>query len=316
MDSATVYVGIDVAKDTLVIAVRPTNECWETTNDARAYPQLARRLRALGPTGIIVEATGGYEQPVGRALASAGLPVTVVNPGRVRHFAQSSPNLAKTDVLDAHVLAQYGETFCPEPGGVLTGPAKELRDLVMRRRQLVADRTAESNRLQHDLSPRARKSIQRVLRCLEREIADLEGDITAIIHQEPWQERARILTSVPGVGATSAFTVLSELPELGALSRKAVSALVGVAPFARDSGRWRGKRSTHGGRSGLRATLYMAALTATRRNPEIHAFYHRLVHAGKPKKVALIAAMRKLVILLNALVRDQRVWAPSLRPAA
>jgi len=316
MDSATVYVGIDVAKDQLMIAVRPTNECWETGTDRKSLFMLARRLQALHPTGIIVEATGGYEQSCGRTLVEAGLPVTVVNPLQVHHFAQSSPTLAKTDAIDARTLAHYGETFQPARGGVITGYQRELRDLTARRRQLVKMQTAESNRLGHDLTQRAAKSIRKMRAFLTKEISALDEELAALLRQEPLSERARILRSVPGIGATSAATLITDLPELGDLTHKQVSALVGVAPFARDSGQWRGKRSIRGGRAALRSTLYMATMAAIRANADIRTFYRGLVERGKPKKVALIAAMRKLVILLNSLIRGQRMWIPSLRPAA
>ena len=215
MDSATVYVGIDVAKEQLVIAVRPTDECWETATDTKSLSALVRRLQALYPTGIIVEATGGYEQPFARRLVEVGLPVSVINPRHAFHFAQSSPNLAKTDVLDARVLAHYGQTFRPAPGGVRTGTARELHELVARRRQLVKTQTQESNRLAHDHTPFVTKNIRTSLKRLARDIASIDREIARLQDQEPLRERVRILRAVPGIGATSATTLITALPELG-----------------------------------------------------------------------------------------------------
>lgn len=307
MDSATVYVGIDVAKEQLVIAVHPTQTCWETTNEQQAYAPLARRLLALRPTGIIVEATGRYHQPLARALADAGLPVCVVNPRQVRQFAGASGRLAKTDAIDAHVLARFGEAFQPAPRGVRDAEAQQLQDLVTRRRQLVRMRVAESNRLD-GVSPLVAASGRRIIRTLEREIAALEAAIERCVSSDRWRRTAEIVGSVPGIGAQSTRVLLTELPELGALNEKEVAALVGVAPMNNDSGRFRGRRTTWGGRRELRSTLYMATLCAIRCNPPLRAFYQRLVAAGKPKRVALIACLRKLVVLLNALVRQCRTW--------
>jgi transposase len=307
MDSATVYVGIDVAKEQLVIAVQPTQLCWETTNDLKAFPPLISRLLALRPTGIIVEATGRYHQPLARALAEAKLPVVVVNPRQVRQFAGASGRLAKTDAIDADVLARFGLAFTPQSRGVRDAESQQLHDLVSRRRQLVRMRVAESNRLD-GVSTLAAASGRRLLRTLDREIATMETAIEQLLSSDRWRETAAIVKSVPGVGPHSTHMLLTELPELGTLNDKEVAALVGVAPLNNDSGSHRGRRTTWGGRRELRSTLYMAALTATRRNPGIRDFYQRLLAAGKPKRVALVACLRKLVVLLNALVRHHRRW--------
>jgi transposase len=315
MDSATVYVGIDVAKEQLVIAVHPTQLCWETTNGRQAFPSLISRLLALRPTGIIVEATGRYHQPLARALAEAGLSVAVVNPRQVRQFAAASGRLAKTDAIDAHVLATFGSVFRPPARGVRDPEAQQLHDLVGRRRQLVQMRVAESNRLD-GVSALVAQSGRRILRTLDREIATIEAALEHLLGVERWRETAAIVRSVPGVGPHSTHTLLTELPELGTLNDKEVAALVGVAPLNHDSGTHRGRRTTWGGRRELRSMLYMAALSATRCNPEIRAFYQRLVAAGKPKRVALVACIRKLVVLLNALVRQRRQWTLEVPHAA
>jgi len=315
MDSATVYVGIDVAKGQLVIAVHPTQTCWETTNDQKAYRSIVRRLLALRPTGIIVEATGRYHQPLTRALAEAGLPVVVVNPRQVRQFAGASGRLAKTDVIDAHVLARYGEAFRPAPREVRDVEAQQLHDLVARRRQLVRMRVAESNRLD-GVSPIAAASGRRMLRVLDREVAALDAALDRCLSGDRWRDTAAIVGSVPGIGPQSTRSLLTGLPELGTLNSKEAAALVGVAPLNNDSGKHRGRRTTWGGRRELRSTLYMATLCAIRCNAPIRAFYQRLVAAGRPKRVALIASLRKLVVLLNALVRQRRTWTPEKPLAA
>jgi transposase len=315
MVSATVSVGIDVAKDQLVVAVHPTQECWETENSKRAFPSLVDRLLAQRPTCIIVEATGRYHQPLVRALHDAGLPVHVANPRQTRQFAAASGRLAKTDTIDAHLLASYGEVFRPAPRGVRSLEAQQLHDLVTRRQQLVKMRVAESNRLDGATSLVA-ASGRRMVRTLDREIAKLEAEIDRLLAADPWREKAAIVRSVPGIGAQATRALLTALPELGTISSREVAALVGVAPMNNDSGKHRGKRTTWGGRRPLRSTLYMCALSARRCNPDIRAFYERLIAAGKPARVALVASLRKLVVLLNALVRHHRSWSPEVPIAA
>jgi transposase len=315
MDSATVYVGIDVAKEQLVIAVHPTQLCWETTNEQKAFLPLARRLLALRPTGIIVEATGRYHQPLARALAEAGLPIVVVNPRQVRQFAGASGRLAKTDAIDARVLARYGEAFRPAPRPVRDAEAQQLHDLVARRRQLVRMRVAESNRLD-GVSALVAASGRRIIRTLDREIAALDAALDQALGTDRWRETAAIVRSVPGVGPQSTRSLLTELPELGTLNAKEVAALVGVAPLNNDSGKHRGRRTTWGGRREVRSTLYMATLAAIRCNAPLRTFYQRLVQAGRPKRVAIVATLRKLVVMLNALVRQRRPWTSEVPLAA
>jgi transposase len=307
MDTAT-YVGIDVAKAQLDIAVRPSAEQWVAANDEAGLTALVERLRPLQPTLVVLEATGGREVPVAAALASAGLAVAVVNPRQVRDFARAVGQLAKTDALDAQLLARFAEVVRPTPRPLPEAQAQELGALVTRRRQLVAMRTAERQRLATAL-PRVQAQIQRHLAWLEQEVADLDGQLRAALRQSPlWREQEDLLRSVPGIGPTTALTLLAEVPELGQLGRKALAALVGVAPFNCESGTLRGRRIVWGGRARVRAVLYMAALAATRHNPTIRAFYERLCAAGKPKKVALTACMHKLLLIANAIVRQRTPW--------
>lgn len=316
MDSATVYVGIDVAKAQLVIAVRPTTECWEIANQARDYPLLVRRLLALQPTRIIVEATGTFHQPLVRALAAAGLPVRVANPRQVRAFAKAIGRLAKTDVIDAHVLAHFAEAVPLEERRLLSEEEQALRSLVVRRRQLVKTQTAETNRLAAGATGLVARQIRQHLVLVQRQIATIEHELSTQLQQPQWCARAAILRSIPGIGAQSVIALLTELPELGRLNGKQLAALVGVAPLNRDSGTLRGHRSVYGGRRALRSTLYMAAITATRANPDIRAYYQHLLAAGKPHKVAFIACLRKLLILANTLLREHRPWRQDLARAA
>lgn len=314
MGPVPVYVGIDVAKATLVIAVRPTNACWETTNDPKGISRIVRRLRTLGPTRIIIEATGRYHIPLHRALGEAGLPVAVTNPRQTRAFAKTLNRLAKTDVVDAHVLAHYAEVI---PSRITPLPEREqeaLHDLNRRRRELIAFRTAECNRLE-GASAESARLLRRHLTWLKRELLQVERALAQGLQQPRLRARAAILQSVPGIGAQSAATLLTELPELGHLPHKQLAALVGVAPLNRDSGSSRGRRSTWGGRQSVRSALFMPTLAAIRSNPDIRAFYQRLVGAGRPRKLAVIACLHKLLTILNALVRQNRCWEAS-RPCA
>ena len=311
------WVGIDVAKAHLDVAVRPQGAHWRVANDAAGHAEVVRRLTPLAPMRVVLEATGGYELPVVAELAHAGLPVVVVNPRQVRQFAQALGRLAKTDRLDAQVLAHFGEAVQPPPQALPSEAVRELGALVERRRQLVAMRTAEHNRLGAAQAKPVRTRIQAHLDWLEAELADLDDDLRTRLEQSPlWQAQAKWLRSVPGVGPVLSLTLLAHLPELGTLTHKQVAALVGVAPFARESGRWHGPRLIWGGRAVVRAALYMATLRATRCNPIIAAFYTRLVVAGKPKKVALVACMHKLLTILNALLKHHTPWQAEPRPAA
>lgn len=307
-----IFVGIDVAKPHLDIHVRPTDERFRLLRDAAGLGNLVERLRPLGPVLVVLEATGGYEVPVAAALGSAGLPVAVVNPRQIRDFARATGQLAKTDTLDALIIARFAEAVQPEARPLPTAQAQALGELVARRRQLTDMLGAESNRQQQAHDPRLQRRIATHIRWLTKALAELEADLDDTIRSSPlWRAQDNLLQSVPGVGGVTAFTLIADLPELGHLDRRKIAALVGIAPLNRDSGAWRGRRMIAGGRPTVRCVLYMAALTAIRFNPVIAHFYQRLTAAGRPKKVALIAAMRKLLTLLNAILRDQRPWQPA-----
>ena len=310
MEQPTTYVGIDVAKDGVDIAVRPTGHSWHTPYDEAEVALLVAKLQDLKPAGVVMEATGGLEVPLAAALAAASLPVAVVNPRQVRDFAKSTGRLAKTDALDAHVLAHFAEAVRPEVRPLPDHDTQELNALTVRRSQLMTMLIAEKNRLGRAtgaVSPR----IQEHIDWLEMAIDDLDNELRETLLRSPvWREQDDLLRSIPGVGEQISFVLLAHLPELGALDRKQIAALVGVAPMNRDSGARRGKRSIGGGRARVRAALYMGALTASRCNPAIRDFYQRLLAAGKPKKVALTACMRKLLIIMNSIVKSGQRWDP------
>jgi transposase len=304
------FVGIDVAQAHLDMAVRPTAETWQVANDEAGITTLVTQLQALAPTLIVLEATGGFQGPVTAALATAGLPVVVVNPRQVRAFAHALGVLAKTDRIDARVIAHFAEAVRPTPRPLPDAETQELRALVVRRRQLLAMLTAERNRL-GTAPARIQQAIQQHIAWLESQLAALNDDLTATIERSAvWQAKADLLRSIPGVGPVLSRTMLAQVPELGTLGHKQVAALVGVAPFNRDSGTLRGRRTGYGGRAEVRAVLYMGALVATKHNPVIKAFYARLCAAGKAKKVALTACMHKLLTIMNAMVRDLKPWQP------
>lgn len=304
-------IGIDVSKDTLAIAVRPSGETWMTESGPAHLDALVRRLAALQPRVIVCEATGGYEIPLAAACATAGLPLAVVNPRQVRAFAQALGRTAKTDAMDAGVLADFGARVQPTPRPVPDAATQALAALVARRRQLLEMLGAERRRLPQAATAAVRRNVQKHVDWLERCLRDVDRDLTRTVEASPvWRVQENLLQSVPGIGPVTARTLLAELPELGRLSRRAIAALVGVAPYNRDSGQWRGRRVIWGGRAPVRATLYMAALVATRRNTRLRAYYHRLLAAGKPKKVALVAVMRKLLTIVNAMLHHQQPWAP------
>ena len=310
------WVGIDVAKATLDVHVRPGDTGWTVANDDAGIRTLVEQLRGVAPTQVVLEATGGYELAVVSALAAAALPIVIVNPRQVRDFAKATGRLAKTDRLDAAVLARFAEQVRPEARPLATAEQQELDALLTRRRQLIDMLTAEKNRLGQVFvrgGKQVRKSLKTHITFLERELRMTDTDLGALVRKSPvWRERDDLLQSAPGVGPVLSRTLLAALPELGRLDRKAIAALVGVAPMNRDSGFMRGKRMIFGGRAPVRTALYMGALTATRCNPVIRAFYQRLVAAGKPKTVALTACMRKLLIILNAMVRQGTRWSPTL----
>ena len=306
--SAERFVGIDVSKDNLDVAMRPGEEVWQVRNNEEGIADLVEGLRSAEPQLIILEATGGWELATVGRLASAGLPVVVVNPRQVRDFARATGKLAKTDAVDARVLAHFAEAVRPQPRELRSEEARELEALVARHRQIVEMLTAERNRLRATPSP-VQDDVREHIRWLEQRLEKLDGDLRDHLQRSPvWRERDDLLRGVPGVGPVLSVTLLAELPELGTLDRKQIAALVGVAPIAHDSGRYRGKRAVGGGRGPVRAALYMGALVATRHNPVIRAFYRRLVGAGKPKKVAVVAAMRKLLTMLNAILKHRTPW--------
>jgi transposase len=316
MPSSPVTIGIDVAKAHLDVAVRPSGDQWQVANTEEGIAGLLGRLTPLAPGLVVLEASGGWELAVVAALVEAQLPVAVVNPRQVHDFAKAVGQLAKTDQLDAQVIARFGEAVHPEPRPLPDAEAQLLGALLARRRQLIGMRTAERQRLGTALGA-VRPRIAAHLAWLDQELADLDDDLGRRLRESPlWREREDLLRSVPGVGPVVALTLVAELPELGQLDRKRLAALVGLAPLARDSGTLRGKRLVWGGRGRVRAALYMATLVATRHNPVIQAFYARLLKAGKAKKVALTACMHKLLRILNAIVTTKTPWRHPLSPAA
>jgi transposase len=308
MEQESLYVGIDVAKAHVDVAVRPIDSQWRGPYTDEGVQELASRLQALKPTLVLLEATGGLEMPLVATLATAHLPVVVVNPRQVRDFARATGKMAKTDSLDAQALAHFAEAVHPIPRALPDADAQALTALVARRHQVVSMIVAEKSRLGRAL-PSVRSRIRSHIAWLEQELKDLDRDLQSKLHHSPlWREKENLLRSVPGVGPQLALSLLAYLPELGTLDRKRIAALVGVAPFNRDSGAFRGRRSVWGGRPRVRAALYMATLVASRHNPAIRAFYERLVAAGKPKKVALTACMRKLLTILNAMLKHGTTW--------
>lgn len=317
--SDSFFIGIDVSSQTLEIARSDQAATWQVTNDAAGIEQLVQQLAGLGPALVVLEATGGYEFEAACALQAARLAVAVVNPRTARDFARAMGALAKTDALDARMLAAFARVLHQHPERerfvkpLADAQLQRLQALVLRRRQLVQMITSERQRMRV-CHAAARPSIERVIEFLKRELEDSDGDVANHVQQHH-AELAAALASVPGVGATSVAVLLAELPELGKLDRRRIAALVGVAPLNRDSGQMRGQRSIWGGRADVRRTLYMATLTAVRYNPALKEFYERLVAAGKRKKVALVAAMRKLLGVLNAIAKHLKHWQPILHSA-
>ena len=302
MEQEGIFVGIDVAKAGMDVAVRPTDERWAISNDEAGIRQLVSRLKTLEPAIVLMEASGGLELPIVAALAVEALPVVVVNPRQVRDFARATGKLAKTDTLDA-------EAVRPPVRPLRDSEAQLLNSLVARRHQLVTMLVSEKNRLSAATTVAVRPSIEAHIEWLVRELSDLDTDLRRRIQRSPvWREKDDLLRTVPGVGPQVSLTLLAYLPELGTLDRRQIAALVGVAPFNRDSGTMRGRRTVWGGRARVRASLYMGALTASRYNPVIRDFYQRLLAAGKPKKVALTACMRKLLVILNSMLKHRSPW--------
>jgi transposase len=302
------FMGIDVAKAQLDIAVRPSGERWAVPNNTDGVATLVEQVQALHPTLIVLEATGGLERAATAALVTAGLPVVVVNPRQARDFARAIGQLAKTDALDARALAHFADVIRPTPRPLPDAQTQELRALLGRRQQLIVMRTAEQNRLA-GTSGRLQTDIEAHITWLNERLATLDDDIETLLRASPlWRENDDLLQSAPGIGPVCARTLLLELPELGTLNRRQIAALVGVAPLNRDSGTLRGRRTIWGGRAHVRTVLYMGTLVATRYNPRIKAFYERLLAAGKVKKVALTACMHKFLTILNAMLKHRTPW--------
>jgi transposase len=309
MDPQPCFVGIDVSKDSLDLSARPAGLGQSFPNDPDGIAALTSRVSELAPTLVVLEATGGLEYPAATALAAAGVAVAVVNPTQARRFAQATGRLAKTDAIDAAALAHFAEAVRPEARPLADADTRALRELLDRRRQLIGMRTAEGNRLGTTTTEPVRRNIRSHLRWLERQLREVDAQMTAAIESSPvWRVNDDLLRSIPGVGPAVSRTLLAEFPELGTLSREEVAALAGVAPMNRDSGTWSGRRSVAGGRSRVRGLLYMAALSAKRFNPSLREFAARLVTKGKAAKVVLVAVARKLLVIANAVLRDQTPW--------
>ena len=320
MEPGVLSVGIDIAKAQLDVAVRPTNDRWVVAHDADGLRQVVARLQALAPAIVVLEASGGLELALVTALATAAVPVVVVNPRQVRDFARATGQLAKTDALDAAILAHFAAAVRPPVRPLRDAETQALQALATRRHQVLTMLVAEQNRLGTATSA-VRPHIAAHTTWLEQQLADLEQQLRQTLRQSPvWRAKDDLLHSVPGVGPQLALTLLAHLPELGTLDRRQIAALVGVAPFNRDSGTLRGKRTVWGGRARVRATFYMGALVASRYNPVIRAFYRRLLAAGKPQKLALTACMHKLLVILNAMLKHSSPWsdrsAPVTTPSA
>ena len=303
------FVGIDVSKDRLDVCCRPVGEAFAIARDSEGLAALIARLQGERTQLIVLEATGGFVLVVAASLAGAGLPVVFINPRKILDFAWALGGLAKNDRIDAEVIALFAERVQPELRPLPDEQARELDELVTRRRQVIEMMVAEGNRARRLQIKRVKKRVERHLAVLQKELSEIERELDDTIRNTPiWRETEELLTSVPGVGNTTAQAIIAEMPEIGTLDRRQIAALAGVAPFNRDSGTLRGRRMIAGGRSQLRSVLYMAALTASKHNPVIAAFYRRLLAAGKAKKTALIACMRKLLTILNAIVRDRTPW--------
>jgi len=310
MDS--IYVGIDVSKDRLDVHVLPSGQAFAVARDGKGLNELIERLGSVQPQLIAVEATGGFEAIVAAAIAGAHLPLAVVNPAQVRHFAQAIGKRAKTDPIDAAVIARFAEAVKPEPRELPDEAARLLSELVVRRAQVIEMLVAERQREKRASAVRVRKSLARHIATLEKELPEIDRDIDTMVRGSPvWRETEDLLISFPGVANTIARNVMADVPELGRLTRREIASLVGIAPFTRQSGRWKGKSMIAGGRPFARSAIFMAALSAARCNPVLREFYKRLLARGKPKMVALIAVARKVLTILNAMIRDKKQWQPA-----
>lgn len=308
MKNTEKFVGIDVSKETLDLAVNPQQPVKQFKNNESGISGITTYIKELAATLVVMEATGGLEMSLAAALSTAGIPVAVVNPRQVRDYARSMGKLAKTDHIDAQILADFAAVIHPEPRPLADVQTQELKDILTRRSQLNEMLTAEKNRLSRARQP-VSNHIKAHIAWLEQELADMNSQLRRFIQESPiWREKDDLLQSVPGVGQVLSSTLLAELPELGTLNRKQIASLVGVAPFNRDSGKLRGKRSVWGGRAKVRTALYMATLAATKYNIVIRSFYQRLCTAGKAKKAAIIACMRKLLTIMNAMMKHHTPW--------
>ena len=309
MEQEATYVGIDVAKAQVDVAIRPTNDRWEIPRDEAGIRKLVSQMKTLEPVMVLMEASGGLELPLVAALAAEAVPVVVVNPRQVRDFARATGKLAKTDALDAAVLAHFAEAVRPPVRPLRDAETQALNSMAARRHQVMTMLVSEKNRLSAATTVAVRPRIEAHIAWLEQELDELDEGLRQTLRQSPvWREKGDLLRTVPGVGEQLSITLLAYLPELGTLDRRQIAALVGVAPFNRDSGTLRGKRTVWGGRARVRAALYMGALVASRFNPVIQDFYQRLLAAGKPKKLALTACMRKLLVILNSMLKHGSPW--------
>jgi transposase len=314
MSQSSVFIGIDVSKNQLDVAVRPHQVSFSVTNNDAGIQELVQRCAELQPAAIVLEATGGYENMAALALGAAGLPISVINPRQARDFAKALGRLAKTDKIDAACLAHFAQLLDPLPLPLPTAEQEKLSSLTTRRRQLVDMITMEKNRREH-APPQILSHIQRHIAWLQAELKQLEREINNFIKKTPmWKEKLKILKSVPGIGVVTSSILLCELPELGLLNKKKIASLVGVAPFNHDSGKFKGRRRIKGGRKVVRDKLYMATLVATRCNPVISEYYKKLLQAGKLKKVALVACLHKLLNIINTLLKKNCLWQPDLSP--
>jgi transposase len=304
-----IYVGIDVSKDRLDVHVRPSGEAFAVARNGKGLNELIERLHSVGATLIAVEATGGFETIVAAAVAGAHLPLAVINPAQIRHFAQAVGKRAKTDPIDAAVIAHFAEAVKPEPRELPDEAARLLAELVGRRAQLIEMLVAERQRDRRATAGRVRKSLARHIAALEKELPEIDRDIDTMVRGSPvWRGKEELLITFPGVAHTIARSVLADLPELGRLTRREIASLVGYAPFTRQSGQWKGRSMIAGGRPSVRSAIFMAALSAIRCNPIMRAFYQRLLARGKAKMVALVAVARKVLTILNAMLRDKQQW--------
>ena len=309
LTGSPIFIGIDVSKDRLDVHVRPRGEAFAVARDGEGIDALVARLAPLAPAVIVLEATGGFELTVAAALAGAGLPLAVVNPRQIRDFARATGRLAKTDSLDAQIIALFAERIRPEPRPIADADAQALAELVARRRQIIEMIGMETNRRRHARLAKVQRTIAATLKALELQLAELDSDIDNSVRGSPaWRAKDDLLTSVPGIGGVTSRTLIADLPELGRLDRRRIASLVGIAPVNRDSGQWRGHRAIAGGRTAVRNSLYMATLAAIRWNPVLKAHYTQLTTRGRPKKVAIIACMRRLLTILNAIIRTNSPW--------